>query len=75
MYWPLGTPRVYAAAKHRRKPVDTKGEDDDEDDDDNDPRDETSTALLGLRVSRNGQLFATITASTLTVWQSSVGDM
>ena len=26
--------------------------------------------LIGLRVSRNGQMFATITASTLTLWQT-----
>ena len=68
MYWPLGAPRIYSSNKRRRKikVVDSEGE--------SDESDETSTnaPLLGLRVSRNGQLFATITATSLSIWQASV---
>lgn len=68
MYWPLGAPRIYAATKPKRKKpkqdgtenaVDAAGEED-------------ASALLGHRVSRSGQMFATITATTLIIWQTSV---
>ena len=67
MYWPLGAPRIFAVNKSRNKSVQRI--------------DETplldydglkETAILGLRVSRAGHLFATITATALTIWQTSV---
>ena len=76
MYWPLGAPRIYAATKHRRKPIKAAGgndEDVDDDDDDEGTQNENPSALLGIRVSRNGHLFATITANALAIWQTFVG--
>lgn len=67
MYWPLGAPRVFAAPKKRTpgpRDDDENGEGVDEYDDDD--------FLLGLCVSRNGVLFATITATSLNIWQTSV---
>ncbi|KAI9870770.1 MAG: hypothetical protein M1830_003825, partial [Pleopsidium flavum] len=58
MYWPLGSPRIYAASP---RPPDPKTSPDDG---------STETDLLALRVSRNGHLFATITSTTLTIWQT-----
>ena len=70
MYWPLGAPRVYAAAKRRRKNVsDSNGNEDEEEQ----AKAKSAAAVVGLRVSRNGQYFATITATTLLIWQTSVG--
>jgi len=68
MYWPLGAPRVYAASRRRRKTA-VRLNDDTEDGEEDE---QASSAILGLRVSRNGLLFATITRTTLTVWQTSV---
>ena len=68
MYWPLGAPRVYAAARPRQKPARTNGTSNSE----GEAEVKDATELLGLRVSRSGRLFATITAKTLTIWQSSV---
>ena len=69
MYWPLSAPRVYAATKSKRKgspaPDDNKG-------DEEQAKAEEAATILGLRVSRSGQFFATITAATLIIWQSSV---
>lgn len=70
MYWPLGVPQIYAAATQRRNPVRASGDGDYEDEA---PENQPS-ALLGLRVSRNGHLFATITTTTMTIWQTSVRD-
>ena len=67
MYWPLGAPQVYAATTSRRKLPKSSSSDDSEV-----AEDKGATVLLGLRVSRSGRLFATITAKTLTVWQTSV---
>lgn len=70
MYWPLGAPRVYAAAKRRRKhSLDSNGNEDEEEQ----ANAKEATAVIGLRVSRNGQFFATITATALLIWQTSVG--
>lgn len=68
MYWPLGAPRVYAATKSRQKLSEPNGEDDSE----GDAVEKDAAGLLGLRVSRSGRLFATITAKALTIWQTSV---
>ena len=67
MYWPLGAPRVYASAG--RSAVQHRG-----------PQDQPSAEeswmeddhLLGLCVGRSQQLFVTITAAAVGVWQVSV---
>ena len=67
MYWPLGAPKVYAAARRKRKTsISEDGEKDGVD------VEEKATNILGLRVARNGHLFVTITETSLTVWQISV---
>lgn len=68
MYWPLGAPRVYAADKRRWKASKASNSDAQTSRDD----DEQPNTILGFRVARNGQLFATITVSALTIWQTSV---
>lgn len=70
MYWPLGAPRIYAASRRRRK----ASEDDDKRDDGALVNAKDEDAILALQISRNGQLFVTVTATTLTVWQISVRD-
>lgn len=70
MYWPLGAPRVYAATKGRRKFTTAS---DGHKGDEEKAKAEEAPAILGLRVSRNGQFIATLTATTLIIWQSSVG--
>ena len=135
MYWPIGTPRVYAASKQElsssnknstnsldedaadpiqfnvenKPPIDAQPNEvaadqatDDEADEleerrliaspsrasknrnsksavlENnektgfDPEDDPGGEIVGLRVSRNGHIFATITRSTLTIWQTKV---
>ena len=68
MYWPLGAPKVYAAAKRRRKAPEA----DDGDGEVVEAKAKKAYAILGLQVARNGQVFATVTASALTIWQTSV---
>lgn len=68
MYWPLGAPRVYAASRRRRKDLPGSKEADE----DGDSEEKAASAILGLRVSRNGHLFVTITKTALTIWQTSV---
>ena len=65
MYWPLGAPKVYAAARRKRKNVASENEEEED-------VEEKATSILGLRVARNGHLFVTITENSLTVWQTSV---
>ena len=60
---------VYAATKNRKKTADNRNNDNGDRSSDNS---QNPAALLGLRVSRNGLLIATITATTLTVWRSLV---
>ena len=67
MYWPLGVPRIYAANKPSKKASDVKNDNKDAETDIED-----TTSLLDLQVSRNGHLFVTITATTLTIWQTAV---
>ena len=67
MYWPLGAPKVYAAARRKRKSVASENEEKDSED-----VEQKATSILGLRVARNGHLFVTITEDSLTVWQTSV---
>ena len=68
MYWPLGAPRIYTANKRRRKAQ--NGADAEDTDGGNDAKD--NAPIIGLRASRNGHLFTTITETALTVWQASV---
>ena len=125
MFWPIGSPRVYAATQHQlpkelrtisndglqspSKPAETNGarritsatnapqRQDGEDEKQHDPVTQGSDGtpshpsgapngtlqgteaeqhldgeIVGLRVARNGHIFATITRSTLTVWQAKV---
>ena len=67
MYWPLGAPKVYAAARRKRKSSVSENEEKDSED-----VEEKDINILGLRVARNGHLFVTITENSLTVWQTSV---
>ena len=71
MYWPLGAPRIHAAVASRRKAV--KREDDE--DGQKEEAETDISSLLGIRVSRNGHLLVTISATALTVWQTLVGDV
>lgn len=74
MYWPLGAPRVYAATKGRRKKSSNSADNiEDEEEKAEQTKANEDAAILGLRVSRNGQFFATITSTTLLIWQTSVG--
>lgn len=68
MYWPLGSPRVYAASRRKRKDQASDGEEKETED----VEAGDASNILGLRVARNGHLFVTITETTLTVWQTSV---
>jgi len=44
-------------------------------DSDVDNKDEDSTEIIGLQVSRNGHVFATITRRSLTIWQARVSGL
>ena len=68
MYWPLGAPRVYAASRRKRKSSFGNGEEKE----DEDAKDRATATILGLRISRNGHLFATISETALTIWQTAV---
>ncbi|KAL8685639.1 MAG: hypothetical protein Q9218_007636 [Villophora microphyllina] len=69
MYWPLGAPRIYSANRKRRK---EHTEDDDGGQQQmEDAQEEANATVLGLRTSRSGHLIATVTATTLTIWQAS----
>ena len=67
----MGAPRIYAYNKSQRRSIERLTQDTDEDED---GEDEASTSILGLRVSRNGHLFATITQTALIIWQTNVRD-
>ena len=66
MYWPLGTPRVYIV------PQRPKSHSDDDEEEGESSQEPSSTTITGLQTSRNGAIFATITATTLSIWQVSV---
>ncbi|KAI4100134.1 MAG: hypothetical protein L6R37_005649 [Teloschistes peruensis] len=68
MYWPLGAPRIYSANRKRRK---GSAEDDDTAQEPGDVRDEEDSDILDLRTSRSGHLIATVTATSLMIWQAS----
>ncbi|KAL8933798.1 MAG: hypothetical protein Q9216_006210 [Gyalolechia sp. 2 TL-2023] len=63
----MGAARIYSANRRRRK-------DESDDDDEREgatAEEEKPTPILGLVTSRSGHLIATITASTITIWQAS----
>ena len=68
MYWPLGAPRVYAATRPRPNASQTDKSSNSEEE----AEEKADKVLLGLRVSRSGHLCATVTAKTLSIWQTSV---
>ena len=65
MYWPLGPPKIYVATKRLREPLQARKDLIQEDERDN--------AIIGFRIGRDGNVLATITATALTIWQTSVG--
>lgn len=67
MYWPMGGAHIYSANRKRRKARRSPGDQEEEDEEEDD-----SAPILGLRTSRSGHLLATVTATTMTVWQASV---
>jgi hypothetical protein len=67
MYWPLGTPRAYSVNVPKRR---SSTQDDPEEQQENAGTEDAK--LLGLKVSRNGHLFVTITAAKLSIWQTTV---
>ena len=69
MYWPIGAPRIYAASKKKRRYIQQRAGDEEEDEWGNE---DASKTILGLCVSRNGHLFASITETALTIWQTNV---
>lgn len=89
MYWPNGVPRVYAVngpgIPHVSSDEDPKPESETSEEqpktslESNGP-DESRTnpgwadeAITGLCVTRNGHVFATMTESSIAVWQTRVG--
>ena len=70
MYWPIGAPRIYSSNRKKRGSVQQRAGDLQE----NDSSKDASKTILGLRVSRSGHLFATITQTALTVWQTNVSE-
>lgn len=87
MYWPNGVPRVYAVngsckklpevddefEGRSRKPQDGEtSEPSRESEREKDSQAWTKEPIIGLCVSRNKRLFATITDSSLTIWQTRV---
>lgn len=68
MYWPLGAPRVYAAQQSTKQTVRS----DDEEGNTSEHETKGDASLLGIRVAKNGHYFATITAQTLSIWQTTV---
>jgi hypothetical protein len=66
MYWPAGGPRVFAAPRKASRPSSEDGDREEEDlgqDDD---------SIIDLCGSRNGQLVAAITKTSLSIWQTYV---
>ncbi|MCJ1308115.1 hypothetical protein MMC25_001767 [Agyrium rufum] len=63
MYWPVNAPRVYTAVKRRKRQA-------------NNASTESSSAqladdkIIDVQVTRNGHLFATISRTALTIWQT-----
>ncbi|KAI4173633.1 MAG: hypothetical protein LQ343_002808 [Gyalolechia ehrenbergii] len=62
----MGAARIYSANRRRRK--DQSGHDEQEG---ANAEEEKSAPVLGLVTSRSGHLIATVTATTMTIWQAS----
>lgn len=76
MYWPMGAAQIYSANRRRRKACKShEGQEEDnigEQEEEEQEQEEDNQPIQGLRTSRNGHLIATITATTMTIWQASV---
>lgn len=74
MYWPIGAPKIYAAHKHRAcgkaEVVSQDGLDESTEEGQADGHDEQE--IIDVRLARGGHLFATITHSSLSIWQTKV---
>ena len=68
MYWPLGAPRIYVSSRRRRK----LAAEESATDEDEEQEAEVPEPIVGFRVSRNGTMFATISATDLNIWHSNV---
>ena len=66
MYWPLGAPKIFTAGDENADGT-YYG-----DNDEADPKDPAHTYIRSLAISRGGQLVAVTTASTLSIWHTSV---
>ncbi|KAL9048637.1 MAG: hypothetical protein Q9206_005925 [Seirophora lacunosa] len=62
----MGGAHIYSANRRRRKARRSPGDQEEEDEEEDD-----AAPILGLRTSRSGHLLATVTATTMTVWQAS----
>lgn len=71
MYWPIGAPKIYAAHKHTAR---SKGEDFSHDGLDESANGQAGAhdeqEIVDIRLARGGHLFATITRSSLSIWQT-----
>ena len=83
-YWPISSPSVFAATKESTPQQGTTrishdGAAADEDDSDGQSsaqhgqEDDMAGEVLAMEVTRSGHMFATITRSTLTIWQTKAG--
>lgn len=80
MYWPIGQPKTYAASKHtapapsRNQSVSNDGLDNSSEaaQDITSQHECTDGAqhIVDIKIARGGQVFASITESALTVWQT-----
>lgn len=76
-YWPISSPSVFAASKETRtQPTPVSHDGADEDDGQGGVQhaeDDMAGEMVAMEVTRSGHLFATITRSTLTIWQTKAG--
>jgi hypothetical protein len=83
MYWPVGVPRIYALNSIANRST-LEADEDQRDPQEETPGNENEgekiaeasqapdASVIGLQVSRNGHIFATITRSSLAIWQARV---
>ncbi|KAF2471953.1 RIC1-domain-containing protein [Lindgomyces ingoldianus] len=76
-YWPICSPSVFAATKQTRPGSPQTSDDGVQPDQephggesDETSEDDVSGEMIGIKVTRSGHMFATITRSTLTIWQT-----
>ena len=67
MYWPLGAPQIYAAPPRELKL--RPGHDNEEKEE---KKNKDAATIQDFMVSRSGHLLATITQTTMSIWQTSV---